>query len=163
QLKLDNQAIGTLEPDPHNPNFQLLNLGLKEIPNLGSRLELIPTYFEPGGGDTRLLGVMVKSIEVDRSDAWFWMQKRIWLALVWVGLMLISLSLNWFYRQRHLAWAGYGTSAAALAGSAASLLLLALLFRLGQLGWFYIPWTLSLLYLSAVGIALGLRKWPKPE
>lgn len=97
--------IGQLKPDPGKAQFQKFTL--KFNPQVASpnnkklKIELQTPSFKPGASDSRTLGTMVKSLELDASEAWTTLGKRVGLLNFVPGLLaliLIFSVLAHFYR-----------------------------------------------------------------
>jgi hypothetical protein len=130
QILVNGSEAGQIRPDPTNPNFQKFELTVTPPPSdkTTTEVKLVSQPYAPPS-DGRTLGTMLKSISLDKSEAWSTVQKRLWLYL----LLLFGLALGLLARLRPWRWIGYGAVAVTLAGSAGMALILALLRRLGPL------------------------------
>jgi len=85
--------VGKIQPDPKNPQFQNLNVrftppsgGVQEL-----KIELVTPTFRPNKDDLRALGTMLKSVTVNKTEAWSSIERRTWLIGPLPFLVLIVL------------------------------------------------------------------------
>jgi hypothetical protein len=132
QVIVNGHEVGMLHPDPANPSFQPLSLRFVPYDWGGERTEikLIPTTFKPKG-DTRILGTMVQSITIDKSDAWSTIGRRMWLLWALPVFALAMLGLTWIARRFQSSAAGYGAIGTSLLGCGCAVGIGILILRIG--------------------------------
>ncbi|MEI6046496.1 MAG: hypothetical protein WCS37_19265, partial [Chloroflexota bacterium] len=173
---VDGIEIGQAQPDPQNPNFQTLVLHFTpssialpfHLLNPDSRnsnqqkIEIVTPTFQATGDSTRAVGIKIKSITLDKSEAWSTIDKRMWLYWGLPLLILLAGGLMWIARhyQSRLAW--YGAMLACATGASFMGLSIILLLRLGEIDrikyWNYLQVSLYL-GLLFVMITLTLLSW----
>ncbi len=149
--------VGQLHPDPTNANFQSLSLRFVPFDWGGEQTEikLLPDTFQPGKSDTRMLGVMVKSITIDKTEAWSSVSQRMWLFWILPLLAVVSAGLLWMMRRRPSPLLGYGAIALCALGAGCAAFFLILLQRVKVVDFTtYRVWSLSASYF-VIGFALA--------
>ena len=168
--------VGEFQPDPTNPDFQQFSLKFvpiavkTDLPSdpLPLSVELISPTFAPSNGDIRQLGTMVKSLTLDREEAWSAIGKRMWLFWSLPLLGLMALGLFWLGRRFRfggpLAWANYGASLLCLVGLGFMVAAIALLSSIGVIDRLTFPlFLISSLYLGLLfGLAAFTLAWTSP-
>ena len=99
--------VQTLQPDPHNPNFQSFAVVFApgDYSSGTQKIELQSTAYKPPS-DARTLGTMLKAIRIE-SDVWPGIENRLQkLGLALVALLVLSIGLGWLARTSRLSWAG---------------------------------------------------------
>ncbi len=166
-VQLNGSPVGQLRPEPQNSNFQTFILRLPATGPAPFRLTFSVAEFKPAS-DPRSLGVMIKSITIDRRSAWGSFSNRRLLYWLLPGLMLLGLTLAAFARRlknyRWRALAGYATCLSFATGLGLMLAALFLLWRVGVLDRpVYTLWFVGTLYLAAFFGAVGLGlPWGDP-
>ncbi len=156
----NGHELAQIRPDPKNPDFQTFNLKFTPPPAellSGLKLEILSMPFQPPK-DRRLLGTMVKSIAVDKTEAWSGLAKRMWLfgALPVIGLAAIGL--GWVARRFRLAIAGYGAMGLCIVGMSLMGLALLLLLRIGSIHFVtFGVWLIAIGYLGGLFWYAALR------
>lgn len=158
QVLANGVEVGQLQPDPQNFEFQTFSLNftppkLKEIDAPQLKIELVTATFRPGPNDNRALGIMVKSITLDKSEAWSNMGKWLWLLCLLPLLAILAFFMRWVAYKTNSALAGYLAVLTCLVGMVSSILpALILLKRVGVLDnsvylvWIFGGYTLALLF-----------------
>ncbi len=85
--------VGIIRPDPKN--FQFQNISVRFTPATADmqqlKIELVTPTFRPAKDDLRALGTMLKSVSVNKAEAWSGIERRMWL--IWplplLGLMVL--------------------------------------------------------------------------
>jgi len=90
RLMVNGQEVGQLHPNPRDPSFQ--SLAVSFTPPLSSlqrlKMEFVTTTFRaPDGRD---LGTMVRSVSIDKREAWSGIERRRWLFWALPFLALIA-------------------------------------------------------------------------
>jgi hypothetical protein len=152
RVVVNGVEVGQLRPDPKNPDFQPITLRFVPYNWGGQQTEvrLLPSIFAPGKGDPRVLGTMLQSITIDKTEAWSTISNRLWL--VWmlpvcaIGAMLLALVA----RRGHANWANNAAVALCALGAVLAILLVVLVLRVGSIArTTYRTWLIS-------GIAIGI-------
>jgi hypothetical protein len=135
---VDDREVAQFHPAPDNSAFQTFRVQLPHRGDTTLHLMLRTDPFVPGKGDTRTLGTMVKSVEIDKTGAWSSIRGRFWLYWLLSIVGVLAAALLWAARigDGSAAWAvraGYGTVAACLLGAASMLAAVALLLRMGRI------------------------------
>jgi len=134
QVVVNNQPVGIFRPDPQNTAFQ--SLSLRFIPNNWggdqTEIKLLATPFT-AKGDARTLGTMVKSITVDKSEAWGGYTRRAWLLWALPLLAIMAGALEWLARRRNARFAALGAIGSCLAGAGGAAVLLLTIWRIGPI------------------------------
>jgi len=153
-ILVNGQDVGNVRPDPKNAAFQPFRLTFVPY-NWGgqqSEIKLLPQQtFKPSKGDTRTLGTMVRSLTIDKSQAWSPIARRLWLVWALPLFAALALGLAWATRRYQASLAGYGAIAACLLGMGCAIaLLFLLLFRIGFIEpRTYLVWSLGSAYVGA--------------
>lgn len=153
-ILVNGQDVGNVRPDPKNAAFQPFRLTFVPY-NWGgqqSEIKLLPQQtFKPSKGDTRTLGTMVRSLTIDKSQAWSPIARRLWLMWALPLFAALALGLAWATRRYQASLAGYGAIAACLLGMGCAIaLLFLLLFRIGFIEpRTYLVWSLGSAYVGA--------------
>jgi hypothetical protein len=149
-VRANGQEVGRLWPDPKIKHFQPISLTFTP-PVSGQhqlKIELEATPYQPPK-DGRVLGAVLKSVTLDKSEAWAPLGRQLWLYWllpVWGGL---GLGLAWLGRRFRLAVANYGAILASLAGTGSMVAALSLLWQVGIIDWaVYLIWLFGTLYLG---------------
>ncbi len=131
EVLVNGQTAAQFQPDPRRLDFQRFSLKINNpVAARSLRIELVARPFRPAG-DARTLGLMVKNIELDKSEAWAGVGQRFWLWGMLPGLALAAiLGLAIATRTKNRVW-GY---VAIIACGIAALATLAGLYLLGQIG-----------------------------
>lgn len=163
--------VGELHPDPQNSDFQLLSLKFtpasirSTVPpdRYPLKIELVSVPFKPAG-DSRELGTMVKSVTLDKEEAWSVIAKRMWLFWLMPGLGLIALALYLIGWRFRIALAGYLAALLCLGGAACMGVAIALLLSIGVIDLLTFPvFLVCSAYLGLLGaIAGGVMVWKLP-
>jgi len=155
---VNGKEVGELRPDPRNPDFQPLSLRFTPFDWGGRQTEvkLLTTSFKPRS-DNRTLGTMIKSVSVDKTEAWSPVQRRIWLLWALPAVAALALALLWIARWRCSAWAGYGAVAAWTVGAACTAFLTFALLQIGPIqGDASFIWVAVCIYIGAYFSSMAL-------
>jgi len=159
----NGKLAGQIQPDPYNPQFQFQSV--KFIPNtfpsdkINLQLGVTP-YIVPG--ENQPLGTMLKSITIDKTQAWSTISKRLWLYWALPVLALLALGLSWTARKYKLVLAGYGASLSCFGGFGFMVVAVNLLGRMGMIDkpiyllWIAGSFMLGLLF-AVAALTLPLR------
>lgn len=132
-LEVNGRTVGQLRPDPTDQNFQ--RLSVRFVPpdggNHQTEMELVATPFTPGKGDPRVLGTMVRSVSIDKSEAWSGIANRLWLVWALPLLAVLAGGLAWVAHRRRSPAVGYAAAAICCAGTLCALTIAVLVFRIG--------------------------------
>ncbi|MGI8855682.1 MAG: hypothetical protein ACR2JW_08025 [Thermomicrobiales bacterium] len=163
---VDDREVSQLHPAPDNGAFQTFRVQLPHRGDAMLHLMLRTDPFLPGRGDTRTLGTMVKSVEIDKSAAWSSIRGRFWLYWLVPIFGVLAAVLLWAAQSgdRSLpstVWtvrAGYGAVAACLSGAACMLVAVSLLLRMGRIDLDrYELWLFGSLYLGVFLAAVAFH------
>jgi hypothetical protein len=161
--------VGQLHPDPKNGSFQSLSLRFTPFDWGGEQTEikLLPAAFRPGKGDARTLGMMIKSITVDKTEAWLSVSRRVWLFWILPFIALFAASLIWAARRYPARQLTYGAVALCILGFGSAATFFFLIQRVNVIdSTVYRVWSLSTLYLcvgfvlAAINIPVGSLEAP---
>lgn len=154
---VNSQEIAQIRPTPTNADFQTFRLHLDAPTTTEMNVKLRPQTFHPPHGDTRTLGTMVKSISLDKSEAWSVIERRFWLywSLPILGALAVlcraaaQLSHRLSSARVWSEMVGYGAIVACLSGAGCMLLATALLLRIGRIdGVSYDYWLYGTAYIG---------------
>lgn len=160
EILINSTRVGQLDPPLKGLDFQPLSLKLSTSRFKGPLdVTLVAAPYQPPNGDRRVLGTMIKSIELDESEAWDSLGKRVWLWGIVAGLGLVAVTcwlLLWRGRRSDgtrtsASWA-YPVAVSALsAGAGLVLIIFGLYLQTGILDRRVHPgWLWGLLYLMVV-------------
>lgn len=158
-LEVNGQDVGRFRPDPANRNFQRLSVRFTPHDWGGHQTEmrLVATPFRPGNGDPRVLGTMVRSLSVDKSEAWSGIANKVWLVWALPFLAVLTAGLAWAARRRGSAIIGYAAFAACCTGALCAATIMLLIIRVGVVTPFsYRVWCIASFAVTASFIAAAL-------
>lgn len=155
QVLVNGVTTGELNPPLKGAEFQSITLNLNTPqPKATLNIILVAERFAPTANDGRVLGTMIKSIQVDTHGAWDTLGKRSWLWWLLPLLALIALGSQLSTRWNRWRWSYPVAMAALVAGAGVTFLILGLYLRVGNLDNRVQPfWLWGLIYLIA---AFGL-------
>ncbi len=135
------REIAQIRPTSTNPDFQTFRFHLDAPTTTGLNVQLKAEPFQPPRGDVRTLGTMVKSISLDKSDAWSVIGRRLWLywSLPIFGALAVLCGVTARLSHRFCSariWSvigGYGAIIACVGGTGCMLVATTLLLRMGRI------------------------------
>gem|GEM_PF-385333 len=88
--------VAKIQADPTNPEFQNLSVKFTPPPTDVQQLkiELVTPTFRPNKNDSRALGIMLKSVAINKNEAWAGIEQRMWL--IWLlPLLALIVLVGW--------------------------------------------------------------------
>lgn len=168
-LRVDDHELATVRPDARQYDFQPYRVTVPHVNGPITQITLISIPFGPRREDGRELGVMVRAITVDRTEAWSTITRRAWLywllplcALLIAARLLLLRSLRSSSRcATALAVAdklmGYEAVSMAFIAAGAMFGATALLLSIGELDRStYYVWLFGTAYLALLSTAGAL-------
>ncbi|MCA1668801.1 MAG: hypothetical protein LC793_15675 [Thermomicrobia bacterium] len=153
QVEVNGVAVGQLQPDPTNANFQPITLRFVPYDWGGQQTEikLVATTFRPGKGDGRILGTMIQGVSVDLREAWLGVSKGRWLIGMLPICAVIAAVAAEFGRRRDSAPGRSVAVVASVVGSVCAFGITFLVMRNGVITpQIYQVWVLAAAYLGAL-------------
>ncbi len=162
-VRVNGREIGTVRPDPARYDFAQFRLRVPRSDTPLLRVALVSAAaIAPRPDDGRTLAVMVRSVSLDRSEAWSTIARRAWLyGVAPLALLLAAVGVagSRVLTGRGITsrLMGYAAVLAAGAGAAAMLAATALLLSIGEIDRSaYYLWLLGSAYLAALCGAVAL-------